>query len=91
MPGPVNDNTAESRFEMEFEGKIVFADYRKQGSKISIMHVEAPEELRGTGAAGKFMQALAEKARAEDLKLIPVCGYAASWLERHKAYKDVIA
>jgi predicted GNAT family acetyltransferase len=51
----------------------------------------APPELRGPGAAGEFMRQLMEVVSAEYLKAVPVCGYAASWLERHRDYQDRIS
>jgi predicted GNAT family acetyltransferase len=62
-----------------------------QGETRVILHVEADPALRGTGAAGTFMQSLAEHARAEGLKLAPRCSYAAVWLKRHGQYNDVMA
>lgn len=90
------DNTDEQRFEQEFQGPEgrglpVFADYAVQGDTRAILHVEAHPALRGGGASGKFMQALADHARAENLKLKPVCGYAVAWLKRHPDYADVVA
>lgn len=90
------DNTAEQRFEQDFPGADggthpVWADYAVQGPTRVILHVEADPALRGGGAAGKFMQALAEHARAEGLKLAPRCGYAVAWHRRHKDFDDVLA
>ena len=90
------DVPAAHRFEQGFtdaEGELraVFADYAVQGDTRAILHVEAAPALRGSGAAGRFMQALAEHARVEGLKLRPVCSYAVAWLKRHPEYEDVTA
>lgn len=90
----LRDVLADQRFEQGFsdpEGQLrtVFADYATQGSTRVILHVEADPALRGTGAAGQFMQALAEHARAEGLKLAPRCSYAVAWLKRHPEFDDV--
>ena len=90
------DVTAEHRFEQGFvdddgEMRTVFADYATQGDTRVILHVEADPRLRGGGAAGAFMQSLAEHARAEGLKLAPRCSYAVAWLKRHPEYDDVVA
>ena len=90
------DVRAEQRYEQGFtdaEGEIrtVFADYAVQGDTRVILHVEADPALRGGGAAGRFMQALANHARAERLKLVPRCSYAAVWLKRHPEYDDLAA
>jgi predicted GNAT family acetyltransferase len=84
----------DQRFEQGFsdpEGQLrtVFADYAVQGNTRLILHVEADPALRGTGAAGRFMQALAEHARAEGLKLAPRCSYAVAWLKRHPEFDDI--
>jgi hypothetical protein len=79
----LKDNRAASRFEMQEAGLTVFADYRRDGRRLYIDHVEAPPALRGSGAAGRFMEALTHAARAEGVTLVPICSYAAAWLQRH--------
>jgi predicted GNAT family acetyltransferase len=79
----LRDNAADGRYELDVGGQVVFADYRRTGNRVFIDHVEAPVALRGTGASGRFMEALVEEARAEGLTLIPICGYARHWLQRH--------
>src|SRR5690606_23786880 len=89
------DNPARRRFEMSFPSeageRLVFADYIARGESLVIPHVEADPDLRGSGAAGRFMAALAEHARAEGLKLFPTCGYAVAWFRRHPDAADVLA
>jgi predicted GNAT family acetyltransferase len=90
----LRDVMTDQRFEQGFsdpEGQLrtVFADYAVQGNTRVILHVEADPALRGTGAAGRFMQALAEHARAEGLKLAPRCSYAVAWLKRHPEFDDI--
>lgn len=92
----LRDVVARQRFEQGFtdgvgETRTVFADYAVQGDTRVILHVEADPALRGSGAAGRFMQALAEHARAQKLKLAPRCSYAVLWLKRHPEYDDVVA
>lgn len=83
------------RFEQGFadaEGRLgrVWADYAVEQQVRAILHVEAEPHLRGGGASGRFMQALAEHARAEGFRLRPVCGYAVAWLRRHPEYADLL-
>ena len=89
------DVMAEHRYEQGFtdtEGQMrrVWADYSVQGDRRAILHVEADDELRGSGAAGQFMQSLVDHARAEGHTLTPVCGYAVAWFKRHKDQTDVV-
>ena len=87
----LRDNPAAGRLEMDVGGQIVFAVYRRERGRLIIDHVEAPVALRGTGAAGRFMEALARHARTTGESLVPLCGYAATWLHRHAEHRDLIA
>ncbi len=78
----MRDNRDLSRFELDERGFTVFADYRRREGEIIIDHVEAPPALRGSGAAGRLMAAIVQRANAEQAKIIPLCGYAAAWLRR---------
>jgi predicted GNAT family acetyltransferase len=84
MSDQIRDNTERSRYELEIDGQIVFANYRRDGAILSILHVEAPIPLRRTGAASRLMQGIVEIARATGAKIVPLCSYAAAWLRRHR-------
>jgi hypothetical protein len=79
-----------SRYEMDEQGLTSWADYRRSGDRLFIDHVESPVPLRGTGAAGRLMAALAADAQARNLKLTPICSYAAAWLHRHAEFRDLL-
>jgi predicted GNAT family acetyltransferase len=88
---PLRDDEAARRLEMDEAGQTVFADYRLDATRLIIDHVEAPTALRGTGAAGRFMAALAQFARSKDLTIVPLCGYAARWLRTSDEYRHLIS
>lgn len=77
-----SDNAVAQRFELDVDGAVAFATYRRSKDALAILHVEAPPALRGTGAASRLMQHVADTANAENIGLVPYCGYAASWLRR---------
>ena len=79
----MRDNRAMSRFEIEEAGHTVWADYRRAEGRLIIDHVEAPQPLRGAGAAGRLMAAIAQRARNEGVTIVPLCSYAADWLARN--------
>jgi predicted GNAT family acetyltransferase len=87
----LHDNTDGRRFEWREGDHVAFADYRLEGQRLVIPYVESPIPLRGTGAAGRLLEALAAHARAHKLKILPLCGYAAAWFRRHPQYNDVLA
>ena len=91
MTSHVRESPERGRFELDVGGQIVFARYARQGSTLVIPYVEAPPALRGTGAAGQLMRGVMEIARAEGLKVKPLCWYAAGWIQRHSEYHDLLA
>lgn len=80
-----SDNESASRFELQVGAEVTYATYRLEGKTLYIDYVEAPEVLRGTGAAGRLMTQVKALADAQHLTIVPICGYAASWLRRHSA------
>ncbi len=91
MTSELRNNTADSRYEMVEQDMTSWADYRLSGDRLYIDHVESPPALRGTGAAGRLMAALAADARTQGLRITPICGYAAAWLRRSPEFRDLLA
>ena len=78
------------RYEIVEQGQTVYADYRKTPERLYIDYVFSPEALRGTGASGRLMAAVAAQARADAVKITPICGYAAAWLRRSAEFRDLV-
>lgn len=87
----LRDEADARRLVQDFEGGQVWVDYARQGDTLSLLHVEADHALRGSGAAARFMQAVADHGRAEGLKFSPRCSYAVSWFQRHRDAQDLLA
>ena len=60
MSNAITDNRAKSRFELDVDGRVAYADYRRQGATLVIPYVFAPPELRGTGASGRLLEGVVE-------------------------------
>jgi predicted GNAT family acetyltransferase len=86
----LRDNRLAGRFEWDEGGMTAFADYRRAEGRLILDHVEAPPALRGSGAAGRLMEAITAMARAQGLRIIPVCGYAARWLRIRPEHSDLL-
>ncbi len=86
----VTDNAARHRFELVEQGQTAVADYRLQDGRMLITHVEAPQALRGTGAAGRLMAGVLQAARARGAKVVPLCPYAAAYIQRNPEYQDLL-
>ena len=79
------------KLQLDIGGETVFARYRKSDGVLTILWVESPPALRGTGAAGRLMKLLGAEARAKGWSVVPVCGYAAAWLRRSPEFRDLVA
>jgi predicted GNAT family acetyltransferase len=78
------------RYEMDEQGLTSYADYRREPGRLLIDYVFAPPDLRGTGASGRLMQAVSQDARDKGLRITPICGYAAAWLQRSRDFRDLV-
>ena len=87
----VTDHTSRLRFELVEDGKLAYADYRREGKVLVIPYVEADPALRGRGTAGRLMTGMLDQLRARGEKVRPVCSYAAAWIQRHPEYHDLLA
>src|SRR5262245_34462945 len=58
---------------------------------ISAEHTNAPESMRGTGAAAALVQHMISDARANGFKIIPICPYVQAQYKRHPEWTDVRA
>jgi len=90
MTNAVSDNPSRERFELVEAGQTAFANYRLSGDVMTIPYVESPPALRGKGTAGRLLEGVVAHARERKLKIVPVCGYAVSWFQRHPQYNDVL-
>lgn len=90
MPNAVIDNAELSRFELSEEGYVAYADYRRHDGRLIIPYVLAPPPLRGKGTAGRLMEGVLAIARQQQLKVTPICGYAAAYIRRHKQHHDLL-
>ncbi len=76
-------------FHSLVDGHRAVLDYRLDGDRMRITHTGVPAQLRGRGIAGELVRAAFDHARAQGLRVVPQCEYAAAWLERHPAYADL--
>jgi predicted GNAT family acetyltransferase len=77
------NNRAASRFETTVDGLLCVADYRRHGGVLVMPHTLVPGALRSHGIAALLVQAALDWARAEGLKVEPVCSYVAAYMRRH--------
>jgi predicted GNAT family acetyltransferase len=85
----VRDNPALSRFELDVEGGLAFANYRRAPGTVIITHTETPRALRGRGIASELVQGALELIRAEGNRVVAGCGFVVDYLRRHPEFSDL--
>ncbi|SUO97705.1 GNAT family N-acetyltransferase [Suttonella ornithocola] len=71
----------------EILGEISFTPIENQ--IIRAEHTYVHPEVRGKGIAGQLLDALADYARENQLKIQPICSYAVSAFKKSDKYQDV--
>jgi uncharacterized protein len=86
----VRDNKARSRFELDVEGGLAFANYRDTPAAVIITHTETPPALRGHGIASQLIEGALALIRADGRKVIAGCGFVVDYLRKHPEYADIV-
>ncbi|MBL7842333.1 MAG: N-acetyltransferase [Cyclobacteriaceae bacterium] len=65
--------------------------YTLAGEKLMIIdHTDVSDALRGKGAGKQLVTAAVHHARAQGIKILPLCPFARSVFERVKEFQDVL-
>jgi uncharacterized protein len=91
MASNVRDNTERNRFELDADGHIAFSNYKRADGVLTILHTEVPKALEGRGTGSALIRSVLDNARSQGLKVIAVCPFAKSYIERHPEYADLLA
>ncbi len=89
-PSSVRDEPARNRYEIEIDGAVAILAYRRRPGSIALIHTEVPPALRGHGLAEVLARAALDAARADGLKVIPICPFVKKFLERHPEYQPLV-
>jgi len=85
----ITNNESERRFEVTINDLLSKLDYIQDEDTFVITHVGVHPDLRGQGVAGKLTQAGLEFAKEKNLRVIPMCAYAAAYIRRNPQYIEL--
>jgi len=87
----VTHNGEANQFEANVDGLLSLITYRRFPDRIALLHTEVPVPLQRNGIAAKLTQAALDFARANHLRVIPLCPYVSGFLRKHREYQDLIS
>jgi predicted GNAT family acetyltransferase len=85
----VSHNPANHAFEVWIDGQLSKLDYIQDGKNFVITHVGVYPEHRGQGIAAKIVEAGLQYAKANSLRVIPMCSYAAAYIRRNPQHLEL--
>jgi predicted GNAT family acetyltransferase len=91
MNSEIVNNQSACCFEINIDGFLALLEYEMSGDTITLKHTEVAKELAGKGVGGRIVKFVLEYAQANGLKVIPLCPFARSYIDRHKEYKSLVA
>jgi predicted GNAT family acetyltransferase len=84
-------NSPPTRFELDVDGHIAFANYRNIDGVIAITHTEVPSALRERGVGSRLVLEMLNQVRAQNLKVRPLCSFARFVVAQHPEFGDLVA
>jgi predicted GNAT family acetyltransferase len=91
-PAPeIRDDAERSRYELLLDGEVAaFADYRREGARVSFTHTVTEPRFRGRGFAGQLIErALADAEEAGD-EVLPYCSFVSDYIAGHGEYLELV-
>jgi uncharacterized protein len=80
-------NRYEARVGQELAG---FADYHRQPGLVTVLHTEIDPAFEGRGVGSTLVRGLLDDIRRQEAKVLPVCPFVTSFLQRHPEYRDLV-
>jgi predicted GNAT family acetyltransferase len=65
-------------------------EYVRHGTTIVLAHTEVPESLSGRGVGTALAVYALDDARRRGLAVVPRCPFIASFIRRHREYRDLV-
>jgi predicted GNAT family acetyltransferase len=84
-------NPAEKRFEVSINEYLAKAEYILTKQKIIFTHTEVPSDLEGNGIGAALARTGLQYAKDNQLAVMPLCPFFASYIRKHPEYKTLLA
>ena len=87
----VTNNEEAQQFEARVNGLRALLTYRRFPGRIVLNHTEVPQPLEGKGLAAKLARTALDFARANHLRVVPLCRYVSMFIRKHAEYHDLVS
>jgi hypothetical protein len=91
MAPEVHDAPDRARYEVRLDGDLAgFAEYRDVDGARVFTHTEIFDAFEGKGVGSALAQGALEAVRGGGGRLVALCPFVASYIERHPEYADLV-
>lgn len=88
----IRDAPGRSRYELVVDGEVAGQIvYRERGDALVMVHTDVAPELEGRGLGARLVSGALDDVRARGLKIVPLCPFVRSYVERHPEYAELVA
>jgi len=87
----VRQNESLRHFEIIVDGQVAgFIQYVARPGNIILVHTDIDDAFVGRGLGCQLAAATLDDIRAQGLRVVPLCPFVASYIERHPEYDDLV-
>ncbi len=87
----IRHDEKQQRYLLEIDGKTLgFAAYREDNGRLVFTHTEVDPSLEGQGMGSVLIRQSLDDARRRGKRIVPVCGFVAAYIEKHRDWNDLI-
>jgi predicted GNAT family acetyltransferase len=91
MTTTVQDNSADSRFEITVDGELAgYVDYRKDGDEYALPHTRVFTQFEGRGIGGQLISGALTEIAARGGTVLPYCPFVPKVIRDNPAFLDLV-
>ena len=88
----VRYNPAQHQFELDIDGYLSVVEFvRSADDTLALTHTEVHPDLEGKGVGSYLVKSVFEYMDAHDLKIVPLCPFVSSYLQRHPEWYRIVS
>lgn len=87
----VQDNPADSRFEITVEGELAgYVDYRRDGQEYALPHTRVFTQFEGRGIGGQLIAGALSEISSRGGTVLPYCPFVPKVIRDNPEYLDLV-